>query len=379
MATIPNSVMPVITLDINEMGQLTRKLPKLEREEQLENTLLQGLYPGIRVARLNVPPGRLESFQEALVEQAMSNFEVDGVHYRLVGASASAKSGKFYAVDERYERPIAARFQNWPQAAVTYFGILAAPCKQRIELPDCRVMVVEDHELGTNDCRGWLSESLFKHFDLPKHRLYQFRLAFDNTQAKGSFKVMADGVAEVVGADIILPESSVKPEYKAPSKFLDLFRSKQQQLKVRTSRGAVVLGIREVSRPLQFQSSYTLVEHAPMDSIQMEILPKAMREAERLRTACYEGKWDEVVELLGGSMAQTPGEDASEDNPEFTSYEHTVVEAALKVDSSGSIAMYPYLNDSLNRLLSRWAFKLCTGGGFRMPAFTLSDDGFLTL
>jgi len=41
MTTIPNSVMPVITLDINEMGQLTRKLPKLEREEQLENTLLQ--------------------------------------------------------------------------------------------------------------------------------------------------------------------------------------------------------------------------------------------------------------------------------------------------------------------------------------------------
>ena len=101
MATVPNSVMRVVTFDINEMGQITRKLAKLEREEQLENTLLQGLYPDIRVARLNVPPGRLEAFQEAMVEHSMSNFEADGVRYRLVGASASAKSGKFYAVDAR--------------------------------------------------------------------------------------------------------------------------------------------------------------------------------------------------------------------------------------------------------------------------------------
>jgi len=55
-----SSGMPVITLDINEMGQMKRRLPRLTQEEQLENTLLQSLYPGIRVARLNVPPGKLE-------------------------------------------------------------------------------------------------------------------------------------------------------------------------------------------------------------------------------------------------------------------------------------------------------------------------------
>ena len=70
MTTVSNSRMRVVTFDINEMGQITRKLPKLEREEQLENPLLQGLYPDIRVARLNVPPGRLEAFQEALVENS---------------------------------------------------------------------------------------------------------------------------------------------------------------------------------------------------------------------------------------------------------------------------------------------------------------------
>jgi len=54
-----NKGMPVVTLDINEMGQMKKRLPKLTREEQLCNTLLEGLYPGIRVARLNVPPGKL--------------------------------------------------------------------------------------------------------------------------------------------------------------------------------------------------------------------------------------------------------------------------------------------------------------------------------
>jgi hypothetical protein len=38
---------------------------------------------------------------------------------------------------------------------MTYFGILVSPCQVRIEISDCRVMVVEDRELGTkNDCRG---------------------------------------------------------------------------------------------------------------------------------------------------------------------------------------------------------------------------------
>jgi hypothetical protein len=43
---------------------------------------------------------------------------------------------------------------------------------------------------------------------------HQFRLAFERTQAKGSFKVMTDRVAERLGVDIILPASSVRPEYK---------------------------------------------------------------------------------------------------------------------------------------------------------------------
>lgn len=377
MSTETVSAMPVVTLDINEMGQMKKRLPRLAREEQLENTLLQGLYPGIRVVRLNVPPGRLEDYQENEVQKSMRSFDLDGVRYRLIGASASAKSGKFYAVDERYEPVIAERFRKWPEAAITYFGILVSPCKQRVQLSEARVMVVKDRTLGTNDCRGWISRSLFENFNLPARRLYQFRLAFENTQAKGACKVMADDVAEKLGADVILPESCVKPEYKQPSRFLDFLRWRRPKVEVRTYRGPVVFGIREVSRKLDLHSSYTLIEHAPWESIQLEIAPFAMEQARKLRAACQDGRYDEVIEFIGASHAQSPWEEGIDS--EYTSCEHTVVEAVLKVDSSGYLIKHPHINNALNRLLAKWTFKLCTAGGFKIPGFALADDGFLAL
>ena len=372
-----SSGMPVITIDITEMGQMKQRLPRLAKQEQLENTLLEGLYPGIRVARLNVPPGKLEDHQENEVQRCMRAFDFEGVRFKLIGASASAKSGKFYAVDERYESAIADRFRKWPEAAITYFGILVSPCKQRIQFPDARVMIVKDRTLGTNDCRGWISRSVFERFHLPKHRLYQFRLAFENTQAKGACKVMADDVAQKLGADILLPESCVKPEYKQTSRFLDFLHWRKPKVEVRSYRGPVIFGIREVSRTLELQSSYTLIEHAPWESIQLEIAPFAMEQAQKLRAACDGAKYDDVIELLGTSHAQGVWEETSE--PEYTSAEHTAVEAVLKVDSSGYLIQHPYINNVLNRLLAKWVFKLCTAGGFKIPGFALADDGFLAL
>jgi len=61
----------------------------------------------------------------------------------------------------------------------------------------------------------------------------------------------------------------------------------------RRFRGDVVVGIREVSRQLEFESSYTLVEHAPEDSIQLEILPQAMKQVARLSEAVGQGRYEE--------------------------------------------------------------------------------------
>src|SRR5260370_35572706 len=139
---------------------------------------------------------------------------------------------------------------------------------------------------------------------------------------------MPDNVAQKLGADISLPESWVKPEYKQTSRFLDFLRWRRPKIEVRTYRGPIVFGIREVSRKLDLHSSYTLIEHAPWESIQLEIAPFAMEQARKLRAACQDGRYDEVIELLGTSHAQAPWEEATDS--EYTAFEIPLVQAALK-------------------------------------------------
>jgi hypothetical protein len=190
---------------------------------------------------------------------------------------------------------------------------------------------------------------------------------------------MEDDVAEHLGTDIILPESSVKPEYKGPSRLLDLFRSESRRLEVRTYNGPIVFGIRDVSENREFESSYTLIEHVSWDTLKTEILPHALAQVRKLKAAADEGNYEELLVLLGTTSAQQRVDVNDPANTEYTSREATVVEAVLKVDPTGYLVKHPYINQQLQKLLARWTFKLCTGGGFRMPAFALADDGFLVL
>jgi hypothetical protein len=41
------------------------------------------------------------------------------------------------------------------------------------------IAVVDEEIGGTNDCRGWIAERLFRKLNLPDQHFYQFRLAFD--------------------------------------------------------------------------------------------------------------------------------------------------------------------------------------------------------
>src|SRR5215469_15010234 len=338
---------PVLALEVNRNGSVTKKAMKLDQDSQLTNSLLQRLYPGIRVATIDVPAEPLDSCEQAMVEQAVTRIEVDGVRYSLVGASGSAKNGKFYAVESSFEKKLGERFRFSPQAAITYFGILVSSCKILLEEPDCRVMVIDDHELGTNDCRGWISESLFrklqqKHdaellanemdrliteaseqatlstndetslLELAKarvrskridaHRFYQFRLAFERSQAKGAFKVMADEIARHLEADIILPRSCVKPKYQGG--VIRTVRSLVGDRQAHSFRGPVVVGFRDVSRKLEFNSSYTLLEHAPIDSVELEIKPYALSQVGKVRQAFEENNFTELFQLLGTRESQ---------------------------------------------------------------------------
>lgn len=370
-----NSGLKVLSLMVTKEGKIERKMPNLSPQAQLNNTLLEALCPGIKVASVSVTPEPLDQVERAKVESTLSRFTLDGTEYRLIGASGSAKNGKYYAVDARYERPLAARFSDWPQAAVTYFGILVSPCMVRMQIPNGRVTVVPDHELGTNDCRGWLRKSIFDKLNLPENRFYQFRLAFAQTQAKGSFKIMADEVADAFETDVILPVSSVKPEYKGPSKLLAWLTGE-----ARTFAGEMILGIREYSRPLAFESSYTVVQHAPEDSFELEIKPHALAQTAKLKDLLEYRDYTGLFELLGISETQRPlvDEMPAEDD-EATSVERTVLEGVLKADPTGFLIQHPWVNNQLERILARWAFKVCTAGGFEMPAFALADDGYLLL
>jgi len=146
-------------LEIDRNGRVT---PRLHDLDPFQNTLLSVLYPGIKVASVNVPAGPLDDYEEAQVENALARLVWNSVHYKLVGASGSAKKGKFYFVDHEHSRAIAERFQHWPQAAIVYFGILVSSCKVMMEESDARVLVVPDHALGTNDSRGWVRRSVFR-------------------------------------------------------------------------------------------------------------------------------------------------------------------------------------------------------------------------
>src|ERR1700758_1267719 len=252
--TTNNYRIPADQLQNLEIDRNGRVAPRLHDLEPLKNTLLSVLYPGIKGASVNVPAEPLDDYEEAQVENALARLVWNGVHYKLVGASGSAKKGKFYFVDQKRSRAIAERFQHWPQGAIVYFGILVSPCKVMMEEPEARVLVVADRRLGTNDCRGWIRRSLFqrlqqKHDDeilsvqverlrrerqssvrdedldeqrrsalladaewqivgkrLPEGCFYQFRMAFADTQAKGAFKVMGEDVADALEADFVLPE-----------------------------------------------------------------------------------------------------------------------------------------------------------------------------
>ena len=414
--TTNNYRIPADQLQNLEIDRNGRVAPRLHDLEPLKNTLLSVLYPGIKVASVNVPAEPLDDYEEALVENALARLVWNGVHYKLVGASGSAKKGKFYFVDREHSGAIAERFQHWPQAAIVYFGILVSPCKVMMEEPEARVLVVPDRKLGTNDCRGWIRRSAFqrlkqKHDDeillaqverlrrecdgkasdenrdqaeesvllqdakrevagkrLAEGRFYQFRMAFADTQAKGAFKIMEDDVSDVLEADFVLPESAVKPGLKIPAVMYSIFGPG------RRFRGDVVVGIREVSRQLEFESSYTLVEHAPEDSIQLEILPQAMKQVGKLSEAVGEGRYEDLLEVLGHHPDRSLPDGVEPDNEEFR-----VVEGLLLADASGEIVRHPYVNNQLNKLLARWAFKAATGGGFRLPAFALMDDGYLFL
>lgn len=370
----------ILELKIDASGEVTRKQSKLGRKDTLEGKLLAQVYPGIQVARVSVPH-ELTPFEQCVVENRMAKLIYGGVEYKLAGASGSAKDGKFYFVDQAHAKQIAERFQHWPEAAIVYFAILVSDCKLMVEEPDLRIVVVQDHVLGTNDCRGWVRESLYRKLKIGTNRFCQFRLAFDTRepkQAKGALKAVSDRVADRLGVDVILPESSCKPALKGGVRFLP-----QLGTSGRMYSGPAILGIKELSRASEFGSSYTLVEHASEEALQFEVMLRAIERVRKVRKAWDESDYEALFEVIGKSEVATIDEDVSFDLDALEQGSNSVsegwepAEAVLLADRSGTSIKFPYVANQLNRKLARWAFRTCTGGDLKLPSFALADDGVL--
>jgi hypothetical protein len=358
-------------LEITRDGKIDERLPENDAEGVLDDTLLIELYPDIHVAMVSLPQGALDLREESMFSNLFECIEWGGIRYKLIGGSGSVKNRKYYFVDEAHRDEIAKRFARWPEGLITYFGILVSPCKSRIKAVGIRILIVRDRTFGTNADRAWLRQRLFDLLRLMSRRFYQFRLAFlfrlraeiVATQAKGGTKVMDDDVADFLGVDIILPESCIKPAFPEPIP--------EGGLPIQAD---IVLGIREVSRLLTFESSASLIVNAPKESIQLEIIPAARVFLSKVRGAFSASNHPALVELLGRKVPDNLADgEESEETPQRT------IEAVLLADGSGELTRQPYIHQQLSKTLTHSMYKTLTGGGIELPAFALADDGYLFL
>ncbi len=372
----------ILMLDMDKAGNITERTKSVVQDEWLNGTVLGECYPGIKVALLTVPTDAVEWGERAAVMDRMCSIAHDGITYRLVGASGSAKNGKFYYADTAHAPILRERFLAWPEAAITYFGILTSNCSVVKAIRNARISVVPDNDLGTNDCRGWIRRSLVEEMKLRPGHVYQTREAFDisingravGTQAKGLLKAMENDVADFIGADIILPESSIKPLPALPpfSAVMD-----EQRLFVSDA----IIGVRETSRDLEFGSSYTVLQHASREVIEYEIIPKASAEIKVLADAWQAKNHVKVLELIGKKVSIDEDQFDEVAARELAGQEdaYQAVESILLADGTGKMTRHPYVHKTLSKLIAKYAFKLCTGGGLHLPGFTLTDDGYLVL
>ena len=114
-------ILRVKQIAIDEDGNVTKRFPRIDAEGQLKNTLLFAMHPEICVLSMQVPGGLLDAYEQARISQVLMRVRYEGREYCLVGASGSAKDGKFYAVDAQHEKLIA---EQIPEMAASCHHVL---------------------------------------------------------------------------------------------------------------------------------------------------------------------------------------------------------------------------------------------------------------
>ena len=350
-------------LEITREGKIIERHPENDSEGLLDGTLLHTLYPDIHVALVSLPQGSLDIREESMFSGKFDNIEHNGVRYQLIGGSGSVKKRKYYFVDEAHRDPIADRFGRWPEALITYFGILvssvqeASSRKTMSEWSSSPIERSAPTTAGDGSARGCSTGSTFSRAGSINS---VWPSATPRPRERSRSWTMTSPIFSAPTSSFRKAPSSLRPP--RPYRSLDVH-----------FQADIVPGVREVSRLLAFESSYTLIVHAPRESVEQEIIPKPESASASLNAAFSARNHPALVELLGRRVPDDVDEEEEEKTPERT------VEAVLLADGSGELTRHPYIHQQLNKMLTHWAYKTLTGGGLELPAFALADDGYLFL
>jgi hypothetical protein len=367
----------------------------LETLVNLDNTLLQVMFPNLEIALGQVAPPpstrsrkQVEAHYQSVLEDLARDLgsqdgpsaapfdfaqdrPFDSAQNRLrIGlaldiATSARKEGRFMYTDGQVGRQVADTFEK----IMAYGGLLASPClrpPQSIE--NVRILVVKEGEMGTGDCAGKMSSRLARLFGKDGTQAGQFRLGIrldENTVSlgKGTLKQMdwADRDEQGQGYDLILPDSSFKGNVLAYGEHtLDIhlgFVAWSQEQRTRISYQALQW----------FDPALVELCIFPRADTQVPVLLEAMKTSEGARQFLKIQREDRVAEVRETERGELEAEDLREP---------AVLEEVLAADASGEMIDHPYVQSGLRRRLRQAWHDLAVGGGVKVPSFMGLPDSF---
>ncbi len=355
----------------------------LETPVNLDNTLLQVMFPELEVALGQVapPPSRSSSEQvEAHWQQVLEDLtrDLDGTpgqgSLALDVATGARKEGRFLFTDGQMGRQVADTFEK----IMAYGGLLASPCSRPPQLlKKVRLLVVPEGELGTGDCAGKMSQRLARRFGKDGEQAGQFRLGIrldEASLAVGKSIAVGKGTLKQLdwrdpAVDLILPDSAFKghvPDYGAHT--LDVY-----------------LGFVAWSQERRTKLSYQalqwfdpeLVERCifPRADAQIPALLEAMKSSEGARQFLKIRREERIAEG-SGEQGRTVSETEHGELETEDAREPSVLEEVLAADVSSELIDHPYVQSGLKRRLRQAWHDLAVGGGVKVPSFMGLPDSF---
>jgi hypothetical protein len=337
----------------------------LETPVNLDNTLLQVLFPELTVALGQVAPPPCGSPEQVAAhwQHVVEDLARDLKGTTLDVATGARKEGRFLFTDGQVGRQVADTFEK----IMAYGGLLASPCLRPPQLvKNARILVVPEGEMGTGDCAGKMSTGLARLFDKDGEQAGQFRLGARLDEetvvvGKGTLKQMDWQDPDV---DLILPDSSFKGNALAFGEHtLDIH-----------------LGFVAWSGERRTKLSYQVLQWFDPDLVEQCIFPRADTQIpillEAMKTSEGARQFLRIEREERTAAGEAGGDEPEAEEPAESSRDPSVLEEVLAADASGELIDHPYVQSGLKRRLRQAWHDLAVGGGVKVPSFMGLPDSF---